>query len=145
MSWSCVSDLISLPVVYLLEDATLMTCRRFLEAQYAGPDGGVLYGLGVCHLLRRAHSGLYWSHGRKSVGKIQRSGLFMDAYVGQSGFESAFEEYLHGTDGVKLTTVDTEGNMISEYFQTEPKAAPMRRRHRYQHADGGGRRSGPGD
>ena len=46
----------------------------------------------------------------------------MDAYVGQSGFEAAFEEYLHGTDGVKLTTVDTEGNVVSEYFQTEPKA-----------------------
>ena len=29
---------------------------------------------------------------------------------------------MHGTDGVKLTTVDTEGNIISEYFQTEPKA-----------------------
>ena len=42
--------------------------------------------------------------------------------MGQSGFEAAFEEYLHGTDGVKLTTVDTEGNVVSEYFQTEPKA-----------------------
>ena len=46
----------------------------------------------------------------------------MDAYVGQSGFEAAFEQYLHGTDGVKLTTVDTKGNVVAEYFQTQPQA-----------------------
>lgn len=49
-------------------------------------------------------------------------GYSMDAYVGQSGFEAAFEEYLHGTDGVKLTTVDTKGNVVAEYFQTQPQA-----------------------
>ena len=31
---------------------------------------------------------------------ISITGYSMDAYVGQSGFEAAFEEYLHGTDGV---------------------------------------------
>ena len=34
--------------------------------------------------------------------KYKDKGYSMDAYVGQSGFEAAFEEYLHGTDGVKL-------------------------------------------
>lgn len=46
----------------------------------------------------------------------------MDARIGKTGFEAAFEEYLHGTDGVKLTTVDSEGNIIAETFTKEPKA-----------------------
>lgn len=46
----------------------------------------------------------------------------MDAYVGKTGLEEAFELYLHGTDGVKITEVDSEGNIVSEYYEKEPKA-----------------------
>lgn len=46
----------------------------------------------------------------------------MDAYVGKTGLEEAFELYLHGTDGVKITEVDSEGNVVSEYYEKEPKA-----------------------
>lgn len=46
----------------------------------------------------------------------------MDAYVGQSGLEEAFELYLHGTDGVKVTEVDANGAIVSEYYSVEPKA-----------------------
>ena len=46
----------------------------------------------------------------------------MDAYVGQSGLEEAFELYLHGTDGIKVTEVDASGAIISEYYSVEPKA-----------------------
>lgn len=46
----------------------------------------------------------------------------MDAYVGQTGLEAAFEEELHGTDGLLRRTVDRNGNIISEYWVTEPVA-----------------------
>ena len=46
----------------------------------------------------------------------------MDAYVGTSGLEQAFEEYLKGTDGLLRRTVDKNGNIISEYYVTEPVA-----------------------
>lgn len=49
-------------------------------------------------------------------------GYPMDAYVGKSGFELAFEEYLHGTDGYKEVIVDTKGNILSEKYTQEPKA-----------------------
>lgn len=54
--------------------------------------------------------------------KYSELGYSMDAYVGQSGLELAFEEELHGTDGLLRRTVDKEGNIISEYYVTEPQA-----------------------
>ena len=41
--------------------------------------------------------------------KFKNEGYAMDAYVGQSGFEEAFEEYLHGIDGVRYDEVNREG------------------------------------
>ena len=52
----------------------------------------------------------------------KEKGYAMDAYVGKDGLEKAFEEALHGTDGVLRTTVDREGNIISQYYAVEPKA-----------------------
>ncbi|MBR4701570.1 MAG: hypothetical protein IKP19_07735 [Oscillospiraceae bacterium] len=49
-------------------------------------------------------------------------GYAMDARVGKEGLEKAFEEELHGTDGVLRTTVDREGNIISQQYVVEPKA-----------------------
>ena len=49
---------------------------------------------------------------------------YMDAQVGQSGFESAFESYLHGEDGMRIDQVDKTGAIISQEYRTgdEPKA-----------------------
>lgn len=72
----------------------------------------------------------YASHILGTVGAIgpedwpdyQAKGYSMDAYVGVSGLEKAFEEYLHGTDGTLTRTVDKYGNVISEYYSVEPVA-----------------------
>ena len=49
---------------------------------------------------------------------------YMDAQIGQSGFEAAFEEYLHGVDGLRRDEVDKNGAIISqEYYEgKEPQA-----------------------
>lgn len=52
----------------------------------------------------------------------KEQGYAMDAYVGKDGLEKAFEEQLHGTDGILRTTVDREGNIVSQYYAVEPKA-----------------------
>ncbi len=52
----------------------------------------------------------------------KEKGYAMDAYVGKDGLEKAFEEQLHGTDGILRTTVDREGNIISQEYAVEPKA-----------------------
>ena len=40
----------------------------------------------------------------------------MDAYVGQSGFELAFEEYLHGIDGTRVDVVSKDGTIMEQYY-----------------------------
>ena len=52
----------------------------------------------------------------------KEKGYAMDAFVGKDGLEKAFEEELHGTDGILRTTVDREGNVIAQYYAVEPKA-----------------------
>ena len=49
---------------------------------------------------------------------------YMDAQIGQSGFESAFEEYLAGVDGSRIDVVSKDGTMISSEYKTgyEPQA-----------------------
>lgn len=52
----------------------------------------------------------------------EAQGYAMDAKVGQEGLEAAFEKYLHGTDGVKVVTVDSDGTVLDEYWETEPQS-----------------------
>ena len=49
-------------------------------------------------------------------------GYSMNARVGKSGCEAAFESYLHGQDGVKVVVEDADGRIIREYMKTEPVA-----------------------
>ena len=46
----------------------------------------------------------------------------MDALVGQSGFEKAFEEYLHGIDGTRYDEVNREGATTNSYYTKDPVA-----------------------
>ncbi|MBO5415685.1 MAG: hypothetical protein J6A83_03560 [Clostridia bacterium] len=70
----------------------------------------------------------YASHILGRLGKIQaedaeyytRLGYPLDSYVGTSGCEKEFEEYLHGQDGTKEISYDADGNVISEKYITEP-------------------------
>jgi penicillin-binding protein 2 len=46
----------------------------------------------------------------------------MDSSVGQDGFEAAFEEHLHGVDGLREDTVTISGELVSSRYIVEPKA-----------------------
>ncbi len=46
----------------------------------------------------------------------------MDSEIGQAGFEKAFEEYLHGVDGMRVDEVTTDGTLVRSYYEQEPKA-----------------------
>lgn len=49
-------------------------------------------------------------------------GYEMDAEVGQSGLEAAFEEYLHGIDGMRVDEVAADGTVVRSWYEKEPKA-----------------------
>ena len=50
------------------------------------------------------------------------SDYLMDAEVGQTGFELAFEEYLHGIDGWRYDTVTSDGTVIESWYDPAPIA-----------------------
>lgn len=70
----------------------------------------------------------YASHILGRIGKIQPDdveyytelGYKLDAVVGVSGAEKAFEEYLHGVDGEITITEDEYGNVIGSEVTKEP-------------------------
>jgi len=49
-------------------------------------------------------------------------GYSMDAEVGQSGFELAFEPYLRGIDGVRIDTVTPDGTIVASRYEQVPIA-----------------------
>lgn len=48
--------------------------------------------------------------------EYKKLGYSMDADVGKSGFEQAFETYLHGIDGQRLDKVTKEGTIVSQQY-----------------------------
>ena len=48
--------------------------------------------------------------------EYKSKGYAMDAFVGQTGFEKAFEEELHAIDGTRVDVVDREGTIIEQYW-----------------------------
>ncbi len=70
----------------------------------------------------------YASHILGRIGKIQAEdadyyselGYPMNAYVGTSGCEKAFENYLRGQDGIMEISYDADGNIISKEYTLEP-------------------------
>lgn len=46
----------------------------------------------------------------------------MDAEVGKTGLEKAFELQLHGVDGLRQTTIAKDGSVVEEHYVKEPVA-----------------------
>ena len=49
-------------------------------------------------------------------------GYEMDAEIGQTGLEAAYEEYLHGVDGWREDTVTADGTLVKSEYLQEPRA-----------------------
>ena len=61
----------------------------------------------------------------KDWAKYKEEGYSMDAYIGQSGFEEAFEEYLHGIDGQRVDVVSKDGTIIEQYYRVDSKTGSV--------------------
>ena len=87
-------------------------------------------GLNVETTTVREYHTDYAAHILGTVGKMtaeeyeiyEEQGYSMDANVGKSGFELAFEEELHGTDGTKRTVISPQGDILEETYIEQPVA-----------------------
>lgn len=106
----------NLPTYTFLEDVTDQQLSAILELNTPG--------LNVEASTVREYHTKYAAHILGYMGKMNESdwlkykeqGYSMDAQVGQSGFEQAFEEYLHGIDGSRLDVVSKEGAIVRQTY-----------------------------
>ena len=71
------------------------------------------YDTHACHILGRI--------GKITAENVENYADYpLDALVGVSGCELAFEEYLRGTDGKKISVYSKDGELIKEYYDPEP-------------------------
>ena len=59
--------------------------------------------------------------GKASLDYYLELGYPMNATVGRTGVELAFEERLHGVSGARLMELDEDGNIINQQWQKEPE------------------------
>ena len=87
-------------------------------------------GLNVETTTQRVYNTTYAAHVLGHVGMMtaedyetyRELGYPMNARIGIDGVERAFESYLRGQDGTRVTTINAEGQILSEYLSTEPNA-----------------------
>lgn len=112
----------SLPTYVLLEDVDAVSLAALTELNIPGLNVETTtvreyYTTLAAHILGR--TGLMDATEYEYYKEL---GYAMDAYVGKEGVEKAFEEELHGTDGLRVTTISKDGTVLKEYYETEPVA-----------------------
>ena len=114
-----VTELNQLPSYTLLSDIPTALIAQIKDGDYAP----VFIGTASA----RTYHTDYAAHILGRIGKIQNwddyrdKGYAMDALVGISGVESAFEEYLHGSDGRRVITTNDAGKITSEVYSVPPE------------------------
>lgn len=117
------SDFGSFASYTIAEDVDIETVTRIEEQGIAGiaikarNERVYLYPGIATHILGRVGKIT-----AESADRYDALGYPMDAVVGISGCELAFESILRGQDGKKVIRLDDDGNIIEEYYEIEPKS-----------------------
>ena len=114
-------DITNLPLYVFMEDVDNTALAALLELG--------IPGLNTEESMVRVYNTDYGAHILGYIGAItskqwqetykEKEGYQMDALVGQSGLEEAFEEYLHGIDGYRVDVVTADGTLIEQYYQRD--------------------------
>ena len=116
-------NITNLPTSVLLEDASEEVLTAVLALDVPG--------MTVEASAVREYSTQYAAHILGYIGAMSAEqwqtykeidGYAMDALVGQSGLEKAFETYLHGIDGIRVDRVTKDGVLVESYYEVEPQA-----------------------
>ena len=110
----------SLPCYVIMEDVSSELLSAVLELNIPGlnteastvREYNTKYAAHVLGYVG-AMSEKQWEYYKELEGQTYE----MDALVGQSGFELAFEEYLHGTDGWRVDEYYADGTLKRQYYR----------------------------
>ena len=105
------------------EDVPVEVISQVVDGHFAGVSTGTS--------SQRVYNTTYAAHILGRVSRIfaedwndkykDNNDYSMDDLVGKGGVEEAFEQYLHGVNGVKLETTDKSGKVTGELYAKEPQ------------------------
>ena len=105
------------------EDVPVEVISQVVDGHFAGVSTGTS--------SQRVYNTTYAAHILGRVSRIfaedwndkykDNNDYSMDDLVGKGGVEEAFEQYLHGVNGVKLVTTDKSGKVTGELYAKEPQ------------------------
>ena len=105
------------------EDVPVEVISQVMDGHFAGVSTGTS--------SQRVYNTTYAAHILGRVSRIfaedwndkykDNNDYSMDDLVGKGGVEEAFEQYLHGVNGVKLVTTDKSGKVTGELYAKEPQ------------------------
>ena len=112
-------NITTLPNYVFLEDVTADDLAALMELSVPG--------LKTEETTTREYTTDYAAHILGYVGAMtpeqwtvyKEQGYSMDALVGQTGLEEAFEEYLHGVDGWRIDKYTEDGTIVDSYYQLD--------------------------
>ena len=113
-------DEIGLENYMLAEDVDAESLAAVMELAVPGVvvENGTVREYNTTHAAHiLGYIGPIW---REEAAEYSDKGYSLNALVGKSGVEQAFEEYLHGSSGLKKTTVSSTGEVLNRYYVTEP-------------------------
>ena len=105
----------------LAENVDVAFCSLISDGEFQGAK--------VSRSSTRAYETTYAAHVLGLVGSIsdytdelKEQGYKRSDTIGISGVEAAFEEYLRGSDGKRVTSVNSDGKITGEYYKVEPRS-----------------------
>lgn len=105
----------------LAQNVDVAFCSLISDGQFQGAK--------IIRSSARQYATTYATHILGTVGRIpdytnewEDRGYLMDDTVGLSGAEAAFEDYLRGTDGKRMISVNSDGKITGEYYSVEPRS-----------------------
>ena len=105
----------------LAQNVDVAFCSLISDGQFQGAK--------IIRSSARQYATTYATHILGTVGRIpdytdewKDRGYLMDDTIGLSGAEAAFEDYLRGTDGKRMISVNSDGKITGEYYSVEPRS-----------------------
>lgn len=105
----------------LAQNVDVAFCSLISDGQFQGAK--------IIRSSARQYATTYAAHILGTVGRIpdytdewEDRGYLMDDTIGLSGAEAAFEDYLRGTDGKRMISVNSDGKITGEYYSVEPRS-----------------------
>ena len=105
----------------LADDVNIDLITLVTDGDYYGADIGISTAREY-HTAAAAHIlGYVGPIYREEYEQLKGEGYSLNDSIGKAGVELAFEEYLHGANGVRISSTNDEGKVTSELYTVEPE------------------------